>query len=385
MLKKFTVSNYRSFEKPITLDFTNVGDYDFNDECIRDGLINKSIIYGENAVGKTNLGRAITDIVTMIPGLVSDVTLRQARLKAAGFINAKSNDKVARFEYIFKLDNTEITYIYEKYAVDKLYYESLKIDAELLYELNFSSGESDFSNFRNKPKLNSLNLDSLDERISVLKYILSHANLDKSSSLKKLERFIEGMRSPESVFEQMGIDNRASESIDYIIKKGHALKLENFLHEMGVDINLELVSIPGKGNTLYINYGTKKELLPFVEYASKGTLSLVELYPHIEIFKNSTFIYMDEFDANFHFRAAKLMFEKFKKNSNCQTIITTHNTDIMSNKYLRPDCYLLMFPDKMISLMDATDRKLRRGHNLEKLYQSGEFDELLDRIGDKNE
>jgi len=385
MLKKFTVSNYRSFEKPITLDFTNVGDYDFNEECIKEGLINKAVIYGKNAVGKTNLGYAIVDVMTMIPGRISDVTLRQARTKAPGFINAKSNEQVAKFEYVFQLDSKEIVYNYEKYAVDKLHYESLKIGSELLYELNFSTEKSDFSNFQKNPKLASLNLDKLDERISVLKYILSNANLNKTATLKKLERFIEGMRSPDSVSEQMSLDSRAIEHIDYIIKADRVADLEDFLQKMDVDIKLKTVAIPGKGKTLYIDYGVKREPLPFVEYASSGTLSLVELYPYAKIFTTATFMYMDEFDASFHFGVAKLMLEQFKKNSKCQTVITTHNTDLMSNKYLRPDCYLLMFPDKIISLMNATRRKLREGHDLEILYQSGGFDILANGIGEKHE
>ena len=385
MLKKFTVSNYRSFENPITLDFTNIGEFDFNEECVEGGLINKAIMYGKNAVGKTNLGLAVVDVMTMIPGKASDITLRHARAKASGFINAKTNEQVAKFEYVFQIENKEIRYEYEKLAVDKLCYESLKIDSELLYELNFDTGEGDFSGFDSYPLLKSLILGNWDESISVLKYILSNTNLDKTATLKKLERFIEGMRNPESIFEQISLDNRASVSIDFIIQGGHFFGLKNFLQEMGVDIDLIPMSIPGKGTILYINYGENKESLPFVEYASSGTLSLVELYPYVEIFNNATFLYIDEFDANFHFEAAKLMFEKFKMNTNCQTIITTHNTDLMSNKYLRPDCYLLMLPNKVVSLMDATDRKLRRGHNLEKLYQSGEFKEMLDRIGEDDE
>jgi len=90
MLKKFTVSNYRSFENPITFDFTNVRDYDFNEECIKDGLINKAVIYGENAVGKTNLGQAISDVNTMVQGGFSEFSLKNAFLNQAGFLNANS-------------------------------------------------------------------------------------------------------------------------------------------------------------------------------------------------------------------------------------------------------------------------------------------------------
>ena len=42
---------------------------------------------------------------------------------------------------------------------------------------------------------------------------------------------------------------------------------------------------------------------------------------------------------------------------------------------MRPDCYFILTENKITSLTNATDRELREGHNLEKLYKSGEFDE----------
>jgi hypothetical protein len=60
---------------------------------------------------------------------------------------------------------------------------------------------------------------------------------------------------------------------------------------------------------------------------------------------------------------------------NYQTILTSHNTNLLSNRIMRPDCYFILTPDKLVSFANATDRELREGHNLEKLYVSGEFDE----------
>ena len=48
----------------------------------------------------------------------------------------------------------------------------------------------------------------------------------------------------------------------------------------------------------------------------------------------------------------------------------------MSNKIMRPDTlFILSTSGKLTPLCKATDRELREGHNLGKLYMNGEFDE----------
>jgi len=374
MLKKFTVSNYRSFENPITLDLTNVRDYDFNEECIKDGLINKAVIYGENAVGKTNLGQAIFDVNTMVQGgFSSEFSLN---LNRAGFLNANSSKKVAKFNYLFQIDKDEIEYTYEKYSINEIHYESLKINQELFYELDFSTGLGDFSSFQKHIELSLLNLDRWNNDTSVLRYVLSNTKLGNDSILKKLGKFIKGIFNLQAVFGTKESINFIAEMFTkVIIEEDRLYDFERFLSKAGIEVRLKIATTLEGEKKIYFDY--KKKSLKFVDYASSGTLSLVPLYCLEKgLIEDLTFIYIDEFDANFHFAVAKLMLEGFKQKPDCQTVITTHNTDLMSNKYLRPDCYLLMTPSKIINLADATRRKLSMGHSLENLYQSGGFNEF---------
>ena len=47
----------------------------------------------------------------------------------------------------------------------------------------------------------------------------------------------------------------------------------------------------------------------------------------------------------------------------------------MTNKIMRPDClFILSSRGTLTALCDATERELREGHNLEKMYISGEFE-----------
>ena len=48
MLKKFVVENFKNFKDELILDFSKVRDYEFNKSLIKNGLVNKALIYGLN-------------------------------------------------------------------------------------------------------------------------------------------------------------------------------------------------------------------------------------------------------------------------------------------------------------------------------------------------
>ena len=64
MLKLFQVTGFKNFEEKLTIDFSDVHDYKFNTQCVKDNLLTKTIVYGKNSIGKSNLGLAIFDIVS---------------------------------------------------------------------------------------------------------------------------------------------------------------------------------------------------------------------------------------------------------------------------------------------------------------------------------
>jgi AAA15 family ATPase/GTPase len=85
-------------------------------------------------------------------------------------------------------------------------------------------------------------------------------------------------------------------------------------------------------------------------------------------------LFIDEFDSYYHFELAENIVTLLEQKS-AQVIITSHNTKLLSNRIMRPDCYFILTKEKLVSFANATDRELREGHNLEKLYMNGEFDE----------
>ena len=59
----------------------------------------------------------------------------------------------------------------------------------------------------------------------------------------------------------------------------------------------------------------------------------------------------------------------------CQAVLTTHNTSIMSNDLLRPDCYFIMSDADIKPMHQFTEKELRKAHNIEKMYRAGVFNE----------
>ena len=113
MLKKFSLRNYKNFKEDISIDFDEIAGYQFSSDCITDGVISKMLIYGRNATGKTNLGKAIMNIcATMyhMSGYNND----------SNFLNADSTEDAALFSYTFQFDENELIYRYSRYSNQEL-------------------------------------------------------------------------------------------------------------------------------------------------------------------------------------------------------------------------------------------------------------------------
>ncbi len=53
MLTKIEVENFKCFNKNFVFDLSKANSFNFNKECIKNGIVNKALIYGHNGVGKS--------------------------------------------------------------------------------------------------------------------------------------------------------------------------------------------------------------------------------------------------------------------------------------------------------------------------------------------
>jgi len=365
MLKRFEVSGYRNFNETLVMDFSDVRDYQFNRQCIRKGLLNNIIIYGKNAVGKTNFGRALFDIQNNFRRelLANDK-------ESDSFLNADSDAGFAHFKYYFSFKEDEVIYEYKKRNTSTLLSEKFVINKKTIFEYNHETKEKKIENIE-IINATTLNWEFTDDDISIISYIINNVQLGNSDILSEFYQFIRGMQLTRG--NNSFMSNRfLNKIIADIIDNGLVDNFEQFLNEFGVKEKLIAIDMPTGDKMLFFQH---KRPIPFLENCSSGTLALIRLYSWKNRMESATFLYMDEFDAFYHYELSEKVIKLFGEIELCQTVVTSHNTNLLSNKIMRPDCFFILSKEKLNSILNATDRELREGHNLEKLYKSGEFGE----------
>ncbi len=381
MLKKFSLRNYKNFRDNICINFDNVGGYQFSTDCITDGMISKMLIYGRNATGKTNLGKGLMDICTVLPG---DLIFRNTE----NILNADSLEDSAVFSYLFQFDNSELIYKYARLSNHELQKEELIINGTTIFKCNFSDRNFEFGNLdyigaetaNKEVYLQSLyDEDRADEpnetKIPFLRWLVSNVAFKSDSILIRLSNYVRRMTMITAGNTQFLRPRRMMDNFYESLEENDRLKdLESFFNAMGIECRLALEKLPDGQRELYFAH---EKLVPFYQSASSGTLALFDLYRRlISKVWDASFIYLDEFDAFYHYEMAVKVIQFLKRRyPRCQIVMTSHNTNLMTNRLMRPDClFILSRTGSLTALCDATPRELREGHNLEKMYISGEFE-----------
>ncbi|OOH88866.1 hypothetical protein BMT54_08030 [Pasteurellaceae bacterium 15-036681] len=367
MLTHVEVTNFKSFKDTLVFDLTKSKSYEFNAECVKNGVIQKAIVYGMNGSGKSNLGLTIFDLIGHTTNKHSGVHLYKPNYAYAG----SSKDTLVKFKYEFIFENVKLEYSYTKLDYDYLISEELSIDNKVYLSIDRSKN--------NIAKIEFSGTDSLNKRIdndklSIISYLRSNANLDKRNKVNKIFyaflNFLDGMlyfRNLQSN-DFVGYSNSKPELISVgIVRKDKVSAFEEFLNSVGIECQLGT-----KDNDLY--WIINETWIPFFDICSSGTEALACFYYWYICLEdnNVSFLFIDEFDAFYHHELSKKVVELLKPYQ-LQLILTTHSTSIMTNDLLRPDCYFVLHQQKLLSLPYLTDKELRQAHNLEKLYRASAF------------
>lgn len=369
MLKRFSVENYKNFQKKVELAFDSAREYGFNKECVRNGLLNKILILGKNGCGKTNLGLALFDIVYTLTNKMS----HPSQTDIPSFINGDSNMGYATFIYEFKFGPNICRYEYRKTAPTVIIYESLAADGQTVF---IRDGTRTDASGLSRYGAGSLSIDIGDGPLSVLRYISTNTPQQEDSPVRRIMKFVEGMlyfRSDHAGNTFIGLHQNGEIISQYIIDNGLVRDFEKSLKEAGgLDVDLEVVRNSGMPGILVQRF--RKNKLLFDSVASSGTKTYMLYYYWSKHFRDATFLYMDEFDAYYHYEMAGNVMRAVISMADVQTVFTSHNTALIANDLLRPDGYMLLENGVLRNFSDRADRELRQGHNIEKMYRNGEFD-----------
>ena len=367
MIKKFAVSGFKGFRDDLVFDLS-ARDYEFNKILVQNEIVNKAIIYGKNGVGKSSLGIALFDIVWHL----TDKQLFQPQY-LLNYLNLDSDRGYAVFKYDFVFDDQTVTYEYAKANPEYLLYERLFFNDQKVVDYDYFNREK---HFIDKSLSGNLNIQLVDNKLSVLKYIYRNTPANPDSLLTKMIEFVENMlwyRSLSDGNSYSGFTNGGAGLVEKLYETGKLDDFRAFLHSNDIDYDLQFVPSDGAHLLMAVFDGGKK-LTPFLSVASTGTQALMLFfYWSITSFEKISFLFIDNFDAFFHYQLAENIVKRLNRMKSFQTVLTSHNTYLMCNELTRPDCCFIMTSDKITSLRNSTTKEIREAHNLEKMYLNGAF------------
>ena len=367
MLRKFEVKNFMGFKENFCFDLTTNKKYEENQEMVEKGTVKKALIFGENGSGKSNLCSAIMDITFHI------VDKEKLIIPNIAYLNADNRENRATFKYHFLFGKKRVVYEYAKSSCLELCFEKLYINEEQVLEYNYFD---DTHNFIKIPGTENLNKIHLPQHLSMIKYIFGNTVQKDDSIVKQLVEFVNGMLYFKSLLDgnrYMGYKLGPDDMSSIILRKNKLLDFQNFLKDMGIHYNLVVVPTANGMQTIGVRFASGKTIELF-QIASSGTKTLWLFYCWLLEFENLKMLVIDEFDAYYHYDLSEKILKLVNKFTNLQSVITTHNTFLMSDRVTRPDCcYIIKDRQKISPLCKLTKGELRKANNLEKMYREGKF------------
>jgi AAA15 family ATPase/GTPase len=328
---------------------------------------------GPNGSGKSNLGYALFDIVYTL----TDKTTCFFQKDAQSFINGNGDSKFATFKYEFQHGGSVINYEYRKTLPNSLTYEKLTTDGKVILEFDHEKNcllpISDLGMVNGE----KLRLDGRDGSLSIVRFIANNTIQEENSPIVFLMDFVSRMlyfKSTQDGNMFIGLERAGDDVESYFVRNGLVEDFERFLREYAeLEVKLGTTRAPGMPEAMVQKFKSKSIL--FSNVSSSGTKALELFYYWSKRFDKVSLLFIDEFDAYYHFELAEKIVRQLFKYSTTQVVLTSHNTSIVSNRVMRPDCYLQIMNGKISSFSESTERELREGHNLEKMLRNGEFNE----------
>ncbi|MDD7388575.1 MAG: ATP-binding protein [Lachnospiraceae bacterium] len=402
MIYEFSFENYRSYRNEATIGFLAKPISEFEDTLIRtkgeDALLPVCAIYGPNGGGKSSVIMAIEELrqIVMQPLLqlafmkkkneeLGDAPIEQLKDGLADIHITSSYykwdkeyaDKPTKFNILFQIDDYKYRYELELKKED-IIVENLYMEKDGCIEVIF---ERDEEGVFLCDKLESVDMENINESLPILSYIAMFKNIDIIDRVFKF-------------FMQIKVLNYDKPNMDrkIFVKQIEKDKKRvcSVLQSMGIDIcDIEVVydddgSIKEIYTTHLLSSGETTKLCLSEE--SGGTKKIISIIPILlkGIEQNCLFL-IDELDAKLHplllRRIIELFTDKRINKGTAQLLFTSHDLTTMSKDVFRRDeiwfsainAYEESVLYSLVDFRKEGGNKPRNDENYSKQYLEGRY------------
>lgn len=385
MLTKVILENFKSFKNKRVFDLESSKYQTLQSTNVKDGILKGALIVGPNATGKSTLIIAIKTLLDML--FRDNFSIKP--FDSCLFCN-KNN---IHLEFHFKFRDNKLIYLFEADKNGNIVTEHLLLNNEKVLERNGLSGRVYINNqpeqvmdklFTEKVLLLRkcyfsdvfATIDPIKELMNYLNHsVYVNANDHVSYSYDNVSHLIQDIEQPtideiNDTFQELNIGFKISRTKEKHISRfkdldgkamGYTVKTDEpiiFFQRQDMDLNLPL------------------------NFESLGNQTLVNIFPSVlYCCKYNSLLLIDEFSSGFHNKLEELIIKYFLLNSrDGQVIFTSHSTNLMNTRLLRPDqIYTVNFePNEGSFIARFSDENPREAQNLEKMYLSGKFGSIPD-------
>ena len=377
MLTKMTIENYTTFTHKTVFDFTATNYKSLQEENVASNKVLKGALFvGENASGKTKILLAITFLLDLLfKDADPDFMLRKS------FYTKKDNFALS---YSFSVDDAAIIYSFtcSETAIVK---ENLSLNGERLIE---RLGNTASFTYDGEEKIYS----DLSSNLLFLRRLYFDTHFYKNEILNKWYSFLK-----RSVYincntrQIINYDNNVNLGIDEYLKKNSTDKINAFLEKINYGQEIEYSDVfENKDRSYRVNTDSNHKMIGFRKQGtdiyipmileSSGNHTFVNLLPaFLWAVDNECMIILDEFSSGLHNELEECLIKFFFHYSgNSQLFFTSHSTNILNTKLIRPDqVYSVSFVQGKGSVIHRfSEQSPREAQNIEKMYLNGVFDDL---------
>ncbi|NET29123.1 ATP/GTP-binding protein [Okeania sp. SIO1I7] len=372
MLIQFSVGNYLSFNKIVTLSMVTT-DLTANNKSVDENnvfqvddelsLLKSCAVYGANASGKSNLVKALDFMRRFVLNSSKETQIEDAINVEEFRLSTETEVEPSFFEIVFILDHKLYRYGFEvdtKQVVSEWLFYVPKVRETRLFERDengiemtkvFKEGELIAEKTRNNALFLSVNAQFNGKiSTSILRWfidlnVISGLHSDFYQQLT-IEFFKDSQYKKEIIQLirkwDLGIDDIKIDTINILPEQLSEIYSEEFRKFM---INHEAQT--DDIQTFHKKYDSEGkvaslEVFDFYEDESEGTKKLFAFaVPILDTLKNGEILIIDELDARLHPIITRAIIDLFNSNKtnpkNAQLIFTTHDTNLLSNKIFRRD------------------------------------------------